>query len=159
MATVAITPDQDRVVAEIVIAAPPARVFAALTDQRQLLQWWQDEDGCRTKTWDIDPRLGGQWHFVGSDPTGKLVINGLSCFEMKGEITEFDPPRVLAYTWSANFHRIPWQETWVRWELTPVDGGTRVKVTHGGLQNLSVDRKEYGDGWPEVLNLLRRHCE
>ncbi len=32
MATVAITPDQDTVFGEIFIAAPPARVFEAITD-------------------------------------------------------------------------------------------------------------------------------
>ena len=40
MATVAITPDQDAVVAEIFVAAPPSRVFEAITDPKQVPQWW-----------------------------------------------------------------------------------------------------------------------
>lgn len=36
MATVAITPDQDVVTGEIFIAAPPARVFQAITDPNQM---------------------------------------------------------------------------------------------------------------------------
>ena len=36
MATATITPDQDAVVAEIFIAAPPARVFQAISDPNQL---------------------------------------------------------------------------------------------------------------------------
>jgi uncharacterized protein YndB with AHSA1/START domain len=36
MATVAVTPDQDAVVAEIFIAAPPERVFQAITDPDQM---------------------------------------------------------------------------------------------------------------------------
>ena len=157
-ATIA-TPGEDLIISEIDIAAPPDRVFRALTDKQQLLHWWNEDEGCRSKTWEIDPRLGGRWHWTGHDPTGKVVVNGISEFEMKGEITEFDPPRTLAYTWGANFHRTPWKESWVRWELTPIASGTHVKVTHGGLKDLPIDRKEYSEGWPGVLGLLRRYCE
>jgi uncharacterized protein YndB with AHSA1/START domain len=40
MATAALTPDHDAVVAEIFVAAPPARVFKAITDPAQTAQWW-----------------------------------------------------------------------------------------------------------------------
>jgi len=40
MSTVCITPDQDVIVAEIQIAAPPDRVFQAITDPQQVPQWW-----------------------------------------------------------------------------------------------------------------------
>ena len=40
MATATITPDQDTVLAEIFIAAPPERVFEAITDPSQLAKWW-----------------------------------------------------------------------------------------------------------------------
>ena len=40
MATATITPGQDAVVAEIFIAAPPARVFQAISDPTQLPKWW-----------------------------------------------------------------------------------------------------------------------
>ena len=36
----AISPNEDMIVVEIEIAAPPERVFRALTDPRQLLLWW-----------------------------------------------------------------------------------------------------------------------
>lgn len=39
MATTAITPDQDAVEAEIFVAAPPERVFQAITDPNQLSRW------------------------------------------------------------------------------------------------------------------------
>jgi uncharacterized protein YndB with AHSA1/START domain len=35
MATVAITPDQDKITAKIFIAAPPERVFQAITDPQE----------------------------------------------------------------------------------------------------------------------------
>ena len=34
---------QDAIVAEIEVAAPPERVFAALIDPKQLMQWWGGE--------------------------------------------------------------------------------------------------------------------
>ena len=40
MATATITSDQNTVIAEIFIAAPPARVFEAITDPKQRAQWW-----------------------------------------------------------------------------------------------------------------------
>jgi len=35
-----VTSDPDRIVSEIHIAAPPARVFQALVDPAQVPQWW-----------------------------------------------------------------------------------------------------------------------
>src|SRR5713101_5883419 len=43
MATTQITPDKNTVLAEIFIAAPPDRVFQALTDPKQMSQWWGPE--------------------------------------------------------------------------------------------------------------------
>jgi uncharacterized protein YndB with AHSA1/START domain len=40
MATTAITPDQNSVVGEIFIAAPPERVFQAISDPKQMPLWW-----------------------------------------------------------------------------------------------------------------------
>jgi len=36
MATAAVTPDNDAVLAEVFIAAPPERVFQAITDPKQM---------------------------------------------------------------------------------------------------------------------------
>jgi uncharacterized protein YndB with AHSA1/START domain len=46
MATVAISSDQNMIVGEILIAAPPARVFQAITDPRQTPQWWGQKKRC-----------------------------------------------------------------------------------------------------------------
>jgi hypothetical protein len=49
----------------------------------------------------------------------------------------------------------PHQTTAVRWELTPTRNGTRVRVTHGGLAQEPVSRKDYTGGWQGVLRLLQ----
>jgi uncharacterized protein YndB with AHSA1/START domain len=101
-----ITPDQDAIVGEVEIDAPPDRVFRALTDPAQLIRWWSD-DICKTSLWEMDARKGGKWRFEASDPSGKIVVNGVTDFKAYGELTEFDPPRLLAYTWLGNWHDHP----------------------------------------------------
>jgi uncharacterized protein YndB with AHSA1/START domain len=153
------TPDQDAVICEVQIAAPPERVFQALTSVDQLVQWWNGEDGpCRVKLWEMDPRVGGKFRCVASDPTGKMVVNGVSEFHTSGEIVEFDPPRALAYTWFANFHSIPSHRTMVRWDLIPQAQGTLVRMTHSALKDLPGGT-DYVQGWPGVLDALKGFCD
>jgi uncharacterized protein YndB with AHSA1/START domain len=153
------TTNQDAVVTEIRVSATAARVFEALTDPRQLMRWWGAEGECKATLWEMDGRMGGKWRFASSDPSRKIVVNGVSEFQAEGEIVEFDPPRCLAYTWIANWHDRPGQSTLVRWELTPSEGGTLVRVTHSGLADLAVARKDYSGGWPGVVNYLKNFVE
>ena len=156
MAKAGVTPDQDAVICEVRVAAPPERVFEALTSQAQLFRWWNGEGGpCRVRSWEMEPYLGGKWQCRAYDPSGQMVVNGVSEFETSGEIMEFDPPRTLAYSWFANFHSDPSHESMVRWELVPEGHGTLVKLTHSGLKGLP-DGTGYADGWPGVVDGLVR---
>ncbi len=110
MATVAIVNDQDVVTAEIFIAAPPARVFEAITDPAQMSRWWGQNNMYRIKQTEADLRVGGKWSSVGEAADG-------TAFRIDGEYLEFDPPRLLVQTWLAS-----WTgpiRTVVRWELEP----------------------------------------
>src|SRR5436190_6905591 len=91
MPTALVTPDQDSIIAEIEIAAPPERVFRALTQRDQLMRWWTT-DVCELELWEFDARLGGKWRFVTKESS--LAINGVSKFAAEGEVLEFDPPRL-----------------------------------------------------------------
>jgi len=160
MATTVVTPDQNTIVSEIEIGAPPARVFQALTDAGELQRWFNDAS-CPIKTWEMDARLGGRYRYT--TEKGTVIVNNVSAFECHGEIVEFDPPRVLAYTWIANWHddaEGPTQvATHVRWELTPKAGGTHLKVTHSGLATLPIARKDYTGGWTGVVAMLKAFVE
>jgi uncharacterized protein YndB with AHSA1/START domain len=105
----------------------------------------------------MDGRLGGRYRYA--TEKGSVVVNNVREFECHGEIIEYDPPRILAYTWIANWHDDASRRTVVRWELTPKSGGTHVKVTHGGLTDLPVARKDYAGGWPGVLENLKKFVE
>jgi uncharacterized protein YndB with AHSA1/START domain len=116
MPTTIITPDQDSIVTQIEVAAPPERVFQALTDAKQLKCWFGNPE-CPAKVWEMDAGPGGHYRYV--TEKGAVVVNHVSEFECHGEIVEYDPPRVLAYTWIANWHDDLTRRTIVRWELTP----------------------------------------
>ena len=156
MSTVIITPDQDAIIAEIDIAAPPSRVFAALTDPEQLQRWFTDAS-CPVKFWRMDAHLGGSYSYA--TEKSNFVVNGVDEFKCHGEITEIDPPRLLVYTWFGNWHLDPPKETVVRWELTPTVSGTHVKVTHGGLAQEPEARKDYSGGWAGVVEKLKAFAE
>jgi uncharacterized protein YndB with AHSA1/START domain len=156
MATVIVTPDQDAVVSEIQISAPPERVFKAISDAKELQHWFTNPE-CPVKLWTMDARIGGRYGY--STEKGSIVVNGNREFECHGEIVECDPPRVLAYTWIANWHDDASQRTVVRWELTPSQEGTHVKVIHTGLSTLPVARKDYSGGWVGVVEMLKNFVE
>ena len=156
MATSRISPDADAVVTEIEMAAPPERVFEALIDRKQVMQWWTSEQ-CAIEGFEMERRVGGRWRYDSKE--GTINVTGVTKFHCEGEVLEYDPPRQLAYTWIANWHEDKKLRTVVRWELTPVAGGTRVKVTHSGLAKEQVARLDYGKGWGGLVDQLRRFVE
>jgi uncharacterized protein YndB with AHSA1/START domain len=151
MATCTISPDQDTIHAEVHIAAPPERVFRALTDPRQLLQWWGQKGMYHGSEWKTDVRPGGQWRCDGvSDIDG-------SPFHVEGEYVEVDPPRVLSYTWIKS-----WSgplKTLVRWELEPVSGGTLVRVRHSGFAGAPEAAQNHYQGWQRVIVWMQSFVE
>lgn len=156
MTSSAVTPNQDALVSEIYISAPPDRVFQALIDPKQVLQWWTS-DQCPIESFSFQPHKGGRWEYA--TKSSNLNVNGVRKFHCNGEVLEYDPPRVLSYTWIANWHDRPSQRTVVRWELATSAGGTLVRVTHSGLAEMPTARKDYAGGWPGVLQQLQQFVE
>jgi uncharacterized protein YndB with AHSA1/START domain len=163
MATVAITPGQNIITGEIFVAAPPARVFQALTDPAQMPLWWGASDLYRITEWKGDIRVGGKWSSDGVGVDGKT-------FRVDGEYLEVDPPRLLVHTWNASWnHPI---KTVVRWELEPqsVHGlhpsgpqragtGTLVKITHEGFAGDVSAAADHSEGWKRVMGWLAAYIE
>jgi len=138
----------DAIVLDIEIAAPPGRVFEALTDPRRLGEWWSLEQ--EPVRWELDLRVGGRWRAVGRDATcGEWVLSG--------EILELDPPRVLACSWSEHSQSKQLEGTVVRYVLTATSSGTRLRLTHSGFGDAVKARDEYRSGWPGVCARLRRY--
>ena len=163
MATATISPDQDLINAEIFIAAPPERVFQAITDVDQMPRWWGFSTSHRLTECTADLRPGGKWSSVGIRPDG-------SRFRVEGEYLEVDPPHRLVYTWVAT-----WSgdlKTTVRWELVaqPMHGlqfrvghqmgtGTLVKIHHSGFAGQVKAADEHRQGWIKVLGWMQAFVE
>ena len=76
------------IVKEIDINAPAAKVFAALTDPKQLPQWWGEEGKYHVDTMESDLRVGGRWRSAGSS------VNG-STFSVEGVYRAIDAPSLI----------------------------------------------------------------
>lgn len=163
MATTQITPDNDAILAEIFIAAPPARVFEAITDPKQRISWWGMRGVFRATDAKSDLRVGGKWSNDGVTDDGKP-------FHIEGEYLEIDPPRLLVQTRIADF--VANIETVVRWELEPRDvhnlhgsgpyragTGTLVKVRHSGFAGHPAEGKSHNQGWSGSLGWLQAFVE
>jgi uncharacterized protein YndB with AHSA1/START domain len=151
MATIAITPDQDVVELEVHIAAPPERVFQAITDPRQLLQWWGQRGMYQTTKWTSDLRPGGRWLSEGvSDKDG-------SPFQVGGEYLEVDPPRRLSYTWNPSW--ASHLKTVVQWSLEAANGGTRARVRHSGFAGDAAQATGHSQGWERVISWMQAFVE
>jgi uncharacterized protein YndB with AHSA1/START domain len=163
MATATITPNQDTVLVEIFIAAPPERVFEAITDPAQLSQWWGQSELYRITERTADVRPGGKWSSVGVGADGKS-------FRVDGEYLEVDPPRRLVHTWISSY-RGP-LKTVVYWDLQaqPVHNlhprgprkagtGTLVKLRHESFAEVPEAAAAHGDGWKRVMGWLIAYVE
>jgi uncharacterized protein YndB with AHSA1/START domain len=144
-----LTPDNDTLVSEIEIAAPPEQVFQALIDPRQVLSWWGQAGMYRCNEFTADARVGGKWRSSGESLDA-------TPFHVYGEYLEFDPPRLLAYTWVASWTGNV--QTTVRWELESTPKGTRVRILHSGLSARPELAQSYR-GWPMILGWIRVYLE
>ena len=143
------TPNPDEIVSEIRIAAPLERVYQALIDPSQVVQWWGQPGIYRCTRFESDPRAGGKWRSVGIDG------NGLQ-FEVLGEYLEVDPPRLLSSTWRATWTGDV--ETKIRWELERAESGTLVRIRHSGFAAHPELSQAYR-GWPRMLTWLQALLE
>jgi len=163
MATATLTPDQDAVIAEVFIAAPPERVFQAISDPEQLSRWWGQNGLYRITERSSDLRPGGKWSSAGVGADGTK-------FSVTGEYLEVDPPRSLVLTWIASYRG--GMKTVVHWDLEPqsVHGlhpsgprkagtGTLVKLRHEGFAGAPDSAREHGEGWKRIFAWLQSYVE
>jgi uncharacterized protein YndB with AHSA1/START domain len=114
---------------------PRAKVWRALTDKAELRAWFVSVvDYDRT---DFEPAVGAELTFAYT--TGAA--------EGHGEVTGYDPPKLLEYTWDG--------ET-LRWELAEdgEDACTLVFVTTFDDESMSGP---LSDGWSAGLDQLANH--
>jgi uncharacterized protein YndB with AHSA1/START domain len=139
----------DAITREIDIAAPRDVVWGIVTEARHLIGWFSDEA-------EIDLRPGGAmlltWHGHGA---------------YRARIERVEPPHTFAFRWVLRDGEEPVTggSTVVEMTLTPIDGGTRLKVVESGFSDLSWpegERSRYAgqnaDGWTRELDELRAYA-
>lgn len=131
---------------ERMLPAPVETVWKYLTDGELRARWFMGGS--------IDPRVGGKIGFVFdhdrlSDtpvpmPEKYAGNQGKSWTE---DIVRIDPPHILAFTFGVG------SDTIATFELTAVEGGTRLTLVHSGIKNRE-QAANFGGGWSSHLAVL-----
>jgi uncharacterized protein YndB with AHSA1/START domain len=135
------------IIATAEVAAPPERVFRALTTD-EVERWWGHPDFYRQTEWTADLRVCGQWSVT-------VVFKDGSTNVGSGEFAELDAPRKLVMT--RKFEKHPLQgkrETTITYRLEPVENGTRVTVRDDGFVGRSEAAYGNAEHWERVLGWL-----
>jgi uncharacterized protein YndB with AHSA1/START domain len=120
------------------IAAPPATVFAFLTDPQRILSWM----GAEATT---EPHPGGLYLVKGIGDRASAA---------RGAFQEVVPVHRLAYSfgWEGN-EEVPPGSSLVEIDLIDQDGGTLLRMTHSGLPN-AAQCANHDRGWAHYLGRL-----
>jgi uncharacterized protein YndB with AHSA1/START domain len=136
---------------EIVIAAPVARVWAALTEAEHVGTWFGDEGA------EVDLRPGGTMKVRWKEHGTQLTT-----------IERVEPERYFSWRWMSPEGQAPNADnsTLVEFSLTPEGNGTRLRVVETGFDKLDLPEEERAarfrdntQGWGEELNELRDYAQ
>lgn len=119
------------IIATADVAAPPERVFRALTTD-EVERWWGHPDFYRMTEWNADFRVCGQWSVMVHFPDGNT--NGGA-----GEFAEIEPPRKIVMTRKFEDHPLL---------------GTRLTVRDEGFVGRSEAAYGNAEHWERVLGWL-----
>ena len=112
------TPAEKQIRVERIFDAPRERVWKAMTDSKQLAQWWGRGHKLDVESNDVRP--GGKWRFVEHGPDGK--------FDFSGTFKEVKAPEKLTLTFG--FDGMPGKESINELRLEELSGGrTRMVAT------------------------------
>lgn len=124
------------------INAPIETVWATITEPDLISQWFGD-------TTEFDAVPGGKGHFGwNAHGTFRVIVE------------QVEPPHTLVYRWAhreAGAEPTTHNSTVVRFDLTEIDGGTRLTLVETGFENLSDPQTAHGEnsgGWTAELGDL-----
>jgi uncharacterized protein YndB with AHSA1/START domain len=119
--------------------APVERVWQAITDKHKMKQWYFDLA-------DFKAEVGFEFSFTGGTPEKQYLH---LC-----KVTEVEPGKKLTYSWK--YEGYP-GESFVTFELFPEGDGTRLKLTHRGLESFphtedgNFARESFAAGWTQII--------
>jgi uncharacterized protein YndB with AHSA1/START domain len=118
------------------VSAPPAAVFALLTDPELILRWMGTEA-------QLEPQPGGLYLL---NITGARIV--------RGSFREVVPVHRLAYSFGYDgSEAVPPGSSLVEFDLVEQPDGTLVRLTHTGLPNAG-QCDGHAEGWAHYLSRL-----
>jgi uncharacterized protein YndB with AHSA1/START domain len=136
---------------EVLVEAPIEIVWRTISEPEQITRWFADRV-------ELDPVPGGSGTFVFENDEGEATHT------TKLAVEAVEPPRRLAYRWSApaGEEPVPGNSTLVEFTLAPEgEGRTRLRVTETGLELTRWPDEEkarfaddHGHGWEHQLGRL-----
>jgi len=127
------------------IKASPARIWAAITQPEQMIQWWGPDAG-PTLSAVADVRPGGRFSVV------FRLVNGDE-HNPTGIYQEVIPEQKLSFTWDLPGAQEP--DSLVTFLLKSIDGGTELTLLHEHLPD-EAERDSHEQGWNGLLDKLPR---
>ena len=143
----------DRIEKEIVVKAPRARVWRALTDAAEFGKWF----GAEMK----DPFTPG------ARATGRITHPGYEHLTLDMTVERMEPERLFSWRWhpyavDPNRDYSDEPTTLVECELTDVPEGTRLRIVESGFDRVPLARREEAfrmnsNGWAAQMNNSQRY--
>ena len=124
---------------ELVVNAPPARVYEAVATPEGLDRWW-------TLTCAGEPSVGREYA-LGFGPA----------YEWRATVVDAEPGRRFELRMGAS--DADWEGTRVGFELQPDGAGTRLRFHHTGWPEANAHWRISNTCWAAYLRLLRRYLE
>jgi uncharacterized protein YndB with AHSA1/START domain len=147
------TTSTDRIEKTVVLRAPRARVWQALTDARSFGEWFGVE-------------LAGPFA-PGARVTGRITHEDYQHVPFEIEVERMEPERLFAWRWHPNqvdpgvdYSAEP--ATLVVFELADVADGTRLTVVETGFDGIPLSRRATAyrgndEGWAAQMAAIERY--
>ena len=135
------------IVVEKVVPHSPDKVWRILTTSELIAKWLMPND--------FVAAIGHRFTFCTrpmGDWDGVVQCEVLSC----------EPPRLLSYSWRGGAEANPVYgsrlDSVVTWTLTPVDGGTHLRMVHDGFvfPGNKIAFEMMGQGWGRIGDAITR---
>ena len=125
--------------------APPAKVWAAITQPDLMMRWWGPDAGPTLRV-EADVRSGGRFSVV------FRMLNGVE-HNPTGIYQQVVSEKMLSFTWDLPGTQEP--KSLVTFRLQLRDGGTELTLTHEYLPDATT-RISHEAGWNGLLDELTK---
>jgi len=144
----------DRIERKVLLKAPRARVWRALSDAEEFGNWF-------------GVKLQGKKFAPGQRTQGQITYPGYEYVVFEVWIERMEPERLLSWRWhpaavekGVDYSSEP--TTLVTFELAEADGGTLLSVVESGFDAIPPHRRlgafrMNGEGWDEQMKRIEQH--